>query len=300
MFDPILGGVAAGAASGLVGALGAGSAAKKQARAAEEANTINRNQLEQSRRDSASYRGVGNEAQYRLGDLLGLNVRGPDARVPDGAMDVTTWAQQHGFNLPQHRQWNESELQNIYRSGYQQYLDGLSESQGQPSDFGSLNRKFTIGDFEADPVNQLGLKFGLDEGTKAIRRMLGAKGALQTGGAVKGLTRYATDYTGSKAAESRSRFIQDQDITFNRLSGVSGSGQTATANSAALGANTANNMAQNVVGAGNARGAAAIAGSNAIAAPIAAAGNVMTTKYLLDSMRPQYPQPSRFQLFGDD
>ena len=176
-------------------------------------------------------------------------------------------------------------------------LLGLGGDTGA-ADFGSLNRRFTMEDFEADPVNKLGLQFGLDEGTKAIRRMFGAQGMGRSGSAVKGLTRFATDYTGAKAAESRNRFLQDQDVTFNRLSGVSGTGQTATTNTASLGANTAANIGANLTGAANARGAAAIAGANAYAAPFTQAGNVMSTKFLLDSMKPQ--QQSPWLAFGDD
>lgn len=231
MFGAILGGIAAGAVSGLFGAKGAKDAANTQARSADAATAEQRRQFDLARADSAPFRNAGTDAVNRLRLLLGLG--------------------------------------------------GNSSS----ADFGSLNRRFTLDDFESDPVNQLSMQFGLDEGTKAIRRMLGASGMARSGAAVKGLTRFATDYTGSKAAESRNRFLQDQDVTFNRLAGVSGTGQTATANTSALGANMANNVAQNIIGAGNARGAAAIAGANAIAAPIAQAGNALTTKYLLDSMR---------------
>lgn len=231
MFGAILGGVAAGAVSGLFGAKGAKDAANIQSQASEAATAEQRRQFDIARSDSAPWRGAGSDAVNRLRLLLGLG------------------------------------------------------SNTNAAGFGDLNRRFTIGDFEADPVNQLGLQFGLDEGTKAIRRMFGAQGIGRSGAAAKALTRFGTDYGNTKAAESRNRFMQDQDMTFNRLAGVSGVGQTATAQTGALGANMANNVGQNIIGAGNARGAAAIAGANAFAAPIAQAGNIMSTKYLLDSMR---------------
>ncbi len=176
-------------------------------------------------------------------------------------------------------------------------LLGLGKNTGSP-DFGSLNSRFTMADFEADPVNQLGLRFGLDEGSKAIRRMFGASGMGRSGAAAKALTRFGEDYAGSKAAESRGRFLQDQDILFNRLSGVAGTGQTATSNTAALGAQTAQNIGQNIMGAANARGAASIAGANAIAGGLGNAANVVTTKYLLDGMRPNTVAPVKPMVAG--
>jgi hypothetical protein len=306
MFGAILGGVAAGAVGGLFGAKGAKDAANIQAQAAAEATAEQRRQFNTSRSDLAPYRRAGGSAVNRLSDLLGLESEYgvPGGRTPKGALDVTSWAAQHGYNLPQGREWDDTELGNLYRGGYKNYLDQFvsanPDSIARPDDFGSLNRRFTMADFEADPVNKLGLQFGLDEGTKAIRRMFGAQGMGRSGAAVKGLTRFGTDYAGSKAGESRARFLQDQDITFNRLAGVSGTGQTATTNTAQLGANMANNIGQNLTGAANARGAAQIAGMNAIAAPFAQVGNTLSTKYLLDSMKPQTPSPSRWLAFGDD
>lgn len=161
------------------------------------------------------------------------------------------------------------------------------------SGYGSLNRRFSLADFDADPVNQLGLRFGLDEGSKSIRRMFGARGMGRSGAAAKALSRFTTDYAGSKANEARSRFLQDQDITFNRLSGVAGTGQTATTNVAGLGANMATNVGNNLTGAANARGAAAIAGGNAYGGALSQFSNTMQTKYLLDSMnRPPASRPS--------
>lgn len=163
---------------------------------------------------------------------------------------------------------------------------------------GEFTRRFTLADFDADPVNALSLRFGLDEGTKAVRRMFGAQGIGRSGAAAKALSRYTTDYVGSKAADSYGRFYADQDRTFNRNAAVSGVGQTATTNTASLGANTAANIGANLTGAANARGAAAIAGANAYAAPFTQAGNVMSTKFLLDSMKPQTSSP--WLAFGDD
>lgn len=176
-------------------------------------------------------------------------------------------------------------------------LLGLGKDTGSP-DFGSFNRRFTLEDFNADPVNQLGFQFGLDEGAKALRRMYGANGMGRSGAAAKALTRFGTDYAGSKAGDSRARFLQDQDIMFNRLSGVAGTGQTATTNTAQLGANYATNVGNNLIGASNARGASEIAGANAYGGALSNIGNNITSAYMMNSAfgRPTVPAGPRFVL----
>ena len=133
-------------------------------------------------------------------------------------------------------------------------LLGLGTPSGS-SDFGSLNRRFTVSDFLNDPVTQL----SLDYGRKGIERNLGAMGMRKSGLMLKGLQ----DYAGTRAAESSSRFYGDQDRIFNRLSGVAGTGQSATNSVAGAGQNSANNIGNIMTGVGNARGAASIAQGNA-------------------------------------
>jgi hypothetical protein len=233
-----------------------------------------------------------------VGGLLGAKGAKDAANIQAEAAREATAEQRRQYDISRSDfgRWREAGSESVGRLRTLLGLSGAPATEG----YGSLNRRFTMDDFEADPVNQLGLQFGLDEGSKAIRRMFGAQGMGRSGAAAKGLTRFATDYAGSKAAESRSRFLQDQDITFNRLAGVSGLGQTATANTASLGAQTAANIGSNITGAGNARGAAAIAGANAYAAPFGQVGNTLSTKFLLDSMKPQTPSGTPWTMYGDD
>jgi len=149
----------------------------------------------------------------------------------------------------------------------------LSQLLGLDGGTGELNRKFTVADFMDDPVTKLGYQSGLDLGTQAIDRMAGARGGRNSGATLKALTRFGTDYTGQKAGESYNRFYGDQDRTFNRLSGVAGTGQTAMQNQNALGANYASNVGNLMTGAGNARGAAAIAQGNAWGGALQNIGN---------------------------
>ena len=131
------------------------------------------------------------------------------------------------------------------------------------SDFGSLNNKFSIADFNADPVTQLGYQSGLDLGARGINNKAAANGGRDNGGVLKALTRFGTDYTGMQAGASRDRFIGDQNNIYNRLAGLSGTGQQAVNTGAAAGANSAGNISGLMSAQGNANGAASIARGNA-------------------------------------
>jgi hypothetical protein len=174
-------------------------------------------------------------------------------------------------------------------------LLGLGESEGD--DFGALNQKFTIADFMDDPVTKLGYQSGLDLGTEAIDRMAGARGSRNSGATLKALTRFGTDYTGRKAGESYGRFYGDQDRTFNRLSGVSGSGQTATQNLGQIGSQTSSNIGNLLTAQGNARGAASIAQGQAYGGALQNIGNWYSQNQMLDKILAARNPPT---LFPDD
>jgi hypothetical protein len=131
------------------------------------------------------------------------------------------------------------------------------------ADSGSLLRNFSQSDLNADPVYQNGLQFGLDQGTGAINARATQMGNYDSGATLKALTRYANDYGSTKANEAYNRYNTNNNNIYNRLAGVSGTGQTATnqVDSAAL--NTGNNISNNITGAGNATAAGIVGGANA-------------------------------------
>ena len=135
--------------------------------------------------------------------------------------------------------------------------------QAQSADFGRLTRSFTKSDMEADPVYQSGLKFGLDEGTKAINNRATAMGGYDSGSTLKALTRFANDYGSTKGNESFNRFETGNTNVFNRLAGVSGAGQTATNQVSNEIGNYGTNSANLLTDAGNARAAGIVGQANA-------------------------------------
>lgn len=157
---------------------------------------------------------------------------------------------------------------------------GLDGSTGGGA--GRFNKRFTIADFLEDPVIKLGYESGLENGTKAIGRMAGARGNINSGANLKALTRFTTDYTGQKAGESQARFYGDQDREYNRLAGVAGTGQVATQNINALGAQHSLNIGNLLTGQGNARGAAAIAQGNAWGQAANSIGNWYGQNQMMD------------------
>lgn len=159
-----------------------------------------------------------------------------------------------------------------------------------------LTRSFTISDFWNDPVVQLGYQSGLDRGIKGINMGAGAAGLRNSGQTLKALTQFGTDYTGSKAGESRGRFMEDQNNIYNKFAGISGTGQNATNTAVNAGAGTAAGIANTITGTagnlsnlysslGNARGAAAIAGGNAFGNAFNTIGNWWQQSKMLDQLK---------------
>lgn len=153
--------------------------------------------------------------------------------------------------------------------------------------YGDLNERFHVSDFMSDPVVKLGLRYGLQEGRRGINNMAGASGMLNSGNTLKALTRFGQDYAGSQAQNAYNRFYQNQDRTFNRLAGVSGAGQTANTTLGSLGASNANNIGNLITAGGNARGAATIAGSNAIGGAANSVSNWWNQQQMLNRFFPQ-------------
>lgn len=137
----------------------------------------------------------------------------------------------------------------IARSDLAPFREAGTEAVGRLRDLTGLSgRGFTEEDLLADPITGIGFRFGLDEGRKGINRMAGARGLRDSGATLKALTRFGQDYAGSKA-----------EGLFNRLSSLSGTGQTATTNTAQLGSQMAGNVGNILTASGNARGASRIA-----------------------------------------
>lgn len=178
------------------------------------------------------------------------------------------------------------------RLAQQQQQQGATQAAAQATAqndpaYGSLLRRFSASDLNADPVYQSGLQFGMDEGTKGLTRQAAATGSQLSGATLKALTRYANDYGTTKAEGAYNRYNTDQTNQFNRLSGISGGGQTASNIVSSAGANMANNISANQIGVGNARAASYIGGANGINNAISTGVNGYQQNQLMNRLYPQ-------------
>lgn len=94
------------------------------------------------------------------------------------------------------------------------------------------------GGFFASP----GYQFRLDEGLKAIDRGAASRGILGSGATIKAEQRYGEGLAAS-----------EYDAYTSRLAQLAGLGQSATAGTAAAGANASNNISNALIASGNAR-----------------------------------------------
>ncbi len=236
---------------GVLGAKGAKDAANIQANSADYAAQLQYQQQQQARQDYAPYRQGGYKALDRMGYLLGLDADGFRQQAPvrptrtEGMSD---------------KEWNQKLDQ--WQQERQQYTTQRERLEQNPN-FGRLTRGFTAGDLNRDPVYQSGLEFGLDQGTDAINSRAAQGGLYNSGSTLKALTKYANDYGSTKANESFNRWNAQNDSLYNRLAGISGTGQAATNQVTASGSNAAANMGNAAMQAGNANAAGVVGGYKA-------------------------------------
>ncbi len=129
---------------------------------------------------------------------------------------------------------------------WQQYLDSRADfapyREVGVQSLGSLRDLILNGDFSKFYASP-GYQFRLDQGTKAIDRSAAARGALNSGQTLKALN----DYGQGMASEEYGNYL-------NQLYNLAGFGQTATQNTAQLGASAAQGYGNRIADAGYLRG----------------------------------------------
>lgn len=181
------------------------------------------------------------------------------SKAQQGAADTASAAQLQMYNQTR-------EDQAPYREAGYTALKQLGTDTAPGGDF---NRDFAIADFEKDP----GYEFRRAEGQRGVESSAAARGGLLSGGALKGIDRYNQDYASGEYSNAYNRFNNDRTTRFNRLSSIAGTGQTAVNTTGILGANAANNIAQNTLEAGNARASGYVGQANAINQTATTLGN---------------------------
>lgn len=148
---------------------------------------------------------------------------------------------------------------------------------------GEFNRDFSLADFNKDP----GYEFRMKEGQRALDASAAARGGALSGAAIKGATRYGQDFGSNEYQNAYNRFNNDRTQRFNRLASLAGVGQTATRDVAQMGAQTASNVANNQIGAGNAQASSYMGKANAINSTASTLGNFAMNQYYANQ-QPQW------------
>lgn len=253
-------------AKGYMDSKAAKKAGNAAAGGADRAADVQWDMFNQSRQDNEPWRQAGLTALPQMMALLGLPTNSVTSaasasRVPTewfGAGSAPTVNSQLYASDPAYRRaWDE--LDSNHRARFKSGYTNQSDRDAIQNDLSRLWTQYTpaataaptaaaapqmtqaqaFDAFRATP----GYQFGLDQGVRALDSSAAARGGLFSGKAAKELTKFGTDYA------------DQQGFTpyYNRLAGIAGIGQTATAQNNSLGQATAGNVGNALISAGNAR-----------------------------------------------
>lgn len=287
-----------GIVGGLVGGNAAGDALKAQSQGVGQANQLLERIYNDSKSNLLPFLNNGTAANNQLAYLLGLNPAGnsgskiytendlfdtsqnvwrPNADLyassPEYRRAYDAFVAQHqakyGTSAATSKGSNLDNAENQlmgYGFDINAYNKKIQDQQRSAAaadpNYGSLLRNFSQSDLDNDVVYNTGLKFGLDQGTQGINRQAAATGGLLSGATLKALTRFGNDYGTTKANDAYNRYNNNRQLTYNMLSRQSNSGQSAANSTNAAAQNYGNQVSNNLVGLGNARGASSIAQGN--------------------------------------
>ncbi len=155
--------------------------------------------------------------------------------------------------------------------------EGLATGQSDPNVAnGSLSAPFNPANLAQTP----GYQFALQQGEQGVADQASATGGVGGGNTLKALTQYGQGLASTTYQQQFNDYLTQQQQQFGNLQTLAGSGQNAAANLGALGAQTGQNIGNNIIGAGNASAAGTVGATNAITGGI----NNLSSNYLLSSL----------------
>jgi hypothetical protein len=275
-----MGGLLGGGLS-LLGGLASSSAASDaqdaQIEGVNAANRLSDRQFQQQRADQAPFLRSGTAANDMLAHLLGIQTQ--DTANPfnsdEANSEVTRLMSLNGGD--------RNAAINQVAAGW-----GLTPNQtgAQTAGFGSLLKSFTADDLGNDPIYKLTGDAALRTGTQQLNRLAAANGSLNSGAQAKALARFGADTQAQYAGDAYNRFNTNQGNQFNRLASLSGAGQTAAGTVGAAGQANALTQGNNLISAGNARGAASIGAGNSLTSALNNGLNYYNTNSLINRLMP--------------
>lgn len=130
-----------------------------------------------------------------------------------------------------------------------QELYGIGGNQGAAG-YGSYAQPFSMADYQADP----GYAFRVQQGQQAIDRSAAARAGLQSGAALKEAARFGQEAGSQEYGNAYNRFLQQRQLQLQALQGLASPGATTAAGMGNLATTTGTNIANTMLGAGQALG----------------------------------------------
>ena len=130
-----------------------------------------------------------------------------------------------------------------------QELYGIGGNQGAAG-YGSYAQPFSMADYQADP----GYAFRVQQGQQAIDRSAAANAGLQSGAALKAASRFGQEMGSQEYGNAYNRFLQQRELQLRALQGLASPGASMASQTGQLGVQTGANIANTMLGAGQALG----------------------------------------------
>lgn len=134
---------------------------------------------------------------------------------------------------------------------------------------------FGMAQFQADP----GYQFRMAEGIKALERSASARGLLQSGGTLKGITQYGQNLASDEYSNAFGRYLTQRQARMGPYEYLTGVGQAAAAGQAANVGSTGAALADIAMQRGNAQAAGTMGAVNALASGFNQVGNAVGDYY---------------------
>jgi len=224
------------------------------------------------------------------GAILGAAAIGGGAAIIGGnkAAKVQREATDASTRLQQAQQAEAQRQFDLQRADLAPYREAGGVALGQigrgTAEGGEFNRRFTMADYQADP----GAEFRRAEGQRGVEASAAARGGILSGGALKALARYNSDFAAGEFGAAERRYQGDLGNRFNRLASLAGVGQSATSEGNAASQNfvnqqqaATNNIANNMQAGANARASQYVNTANAIGGAANSIGSYFGTRDLL-------------------
>lgn len=236
-------GIGSSIAGGLMGRSAAGKAAQQQAEAADRAIKLQKQESRIMREDLQPWKQAGRRSINQLQFLLGTR----------------------GINA------------DIMQDAARRYGTIMGDQEAGQGAYGSLVRPFGAQDFETDP----GYAFRQEQGREAIENAAAARGMQLSGANLKALQRFNQGLASDEYQRAWQRDADERARLFNMLSGVSGSGLNAAAQTGQFGQASAGRIGDLYAQQGNVRAAGTVGGAQALGGALGNVGNYLQLRSLL-------------------